>query len=46
MELLIDRVVVKVGDVEIRYVITTKPENEQIRFCHLRKDYYHSTMRF
>jgi site-specific DNA recombinase len=41
VELLIDRVVVNDEDVEIRYVIPTSPESEQIRFCHLRKDYYH-----
>jgi site-specific DNA recombinase len=41
LELLIDRVVVKDGDVEIRYVIPTSPDSERIRFCHLRKDYFH-----
>ena len=45
VELLIDRVVVKDGDVEIRYVFPTSPESEQIRFCHLRKDYYGPTER-
>ena len=39
VELLIDRVIVTNGDVEIRYVIPTSPESEYIRFCHLRKDY-------
>jgi site-specific DNA recombinase len=40
VELLIDRVVVKDGDVEIRYVIPTTPASEHVRFCHLRKDYF------
>lgn len=40
IELLIDRVVVNDGEVEIRYVIPTSPESERIRFCHLRKDYF------
>jgi site-specific DNA recombinase len=40
VELLIDRVVVKDGDVEIRYVIPTSLASEHIRFCHLRKDYF------
>ncbi len=39
VELLIDRVIVTEGDVEIRYVIPTTPESEHIRFCHLRTDY-------
>jgi site-specific DNA recombinase len=42
VELLIDRVVVKDGDVEIRYVIPTTPASEHVRFCHLRKDYFDS----
>ena len=41
IELLIDRVVVNDGDVEIRYVIPVSPASEQVRFCHLRKDYFH-----
>ena len=41
VELLIDRVVVKDGDVEIRYVIPTTSASENVRFCHLRKDYFH-----
>jgi hypothetical protein len=41
VELLIDRVVVTNGDVEIRYVIPTTPASEQVRFCHLRTDYFH-----
>jgi site-specific DNA recombinase len=40
VELLIDRVVVTNGDVEIRYVIPTTPGSEKTRFCHLRKDYF------
>jgi len=39
VELLIDRVIVTDGDVEIRYVIPTSPRAEQPRFCHLRLDY-------
>jgi len=45
VELLIDRVVVKDGDVEIRYVIPTTPASEYVRFCHLRKDYFHRPAR-
>jgi site-specific DNA recombinase len=40
VELLIDRVVIRDGDVEIRYVIPTSLASEHIRFCHLRKDYF------
>jgi site-specific DNA recombinase len=39
VELLIDRVVVTDGDVEIRYVFPTSRSSESIRFCHLRSDY-------
>src|SRR3989440_11836591 len=39
VELLIDRVVVTMDEVEIRYVIPTSPTSEQIRFCHLLTDY-------
>jgi len=39
--LLVDRVVVTDDAVEIRYVLPTTPESEPIRFCHLRKDYFH-----
>src|SRR3954466_1692678 len=39
--LLIDRVVVTGADVEIRYVLPTSAESERVRFCHLRKDYFH-----
>ena len=45
VELLIDRVVVKNSDVEIRYVIPTSSASERIRFCHLRKDYFRSLLR-
>ena len=41
VELLVDRVVVTDGDVEIRYVVPTNPSSEHVRFCHLRKDYFH-----
>lgn len=40
VELLIDRVIVKNDEVEIRYVIPTSPNGEHTRFCHLRKDYF------
>jgi site-specific DNA recombinase len=40
VELLIDRVLVANGEVEIRYVLPTHPRSEKIRFCHLRKDYF------
>lgn len=40
VKLLLDRVLVANGDVEIRYVIPTHPRSENIRFCHLRKDYF------
>jgi len=40
VELLIDRVVVTDGQVEIRYVIPTTPSSTQTRFCHLRTDYF------
>jgi site-specific DNA recombinase len=39
VELLIDRVVVLDGDVEIRYVIPTQPDGPHIPFCQLRSDY-------
>jgi len=42
VELLIDRVLVANGDVEIRYVIPTHPRGETTRFCQLRKDYFHN----
>lgn len=39
VELLIDRVVVTNGEVEIRYVIPTSPSSEHVRFSHLRTNY-------
>lgn len=39
VELLIDRVIVTNGEVEIRYVVPTSPKGERIPFCHLHKDY-------
>jgi len=42
VELLIDRVVVTDGQVEIRYVIPTTPGSTHTRFCHLRTDYFDS----
>jgi site-specific DNA recombinase len=39
--LLIDRVVVTDGEVEIRYVLPTTPASEHVRYCQLRKDYFH-----
>jgi len=40
VELLIDRVLVDNGNVEIRYVIPTSPQGETTRFYQLRKDYF------
>jgi site-specific DNA recombinase len=40
VELLIDRVLVANGEVEIRYVVPTHPSSEKVQFCHLRKDYF------
>ncbi len=42
VELLIDRVIVTGDDVEVRYVIPTSQRSENIRFCHLRLDYFHA----
>src|SRR5262249_991374 len=42
VELLIDRVLVANGDVEIRYAIPTAPRGTTSRFCQLRKDYFHN----
>jgi len=39
VELLIDRVVVTDGEVEIRYALPTAPEGPHPRFCQLRKDH-------
>jgi site-specific DNA recombinase len=41
VELLIDRVIVTDGDVEIRYVFPTTSHGPPIRFSHLRVDYLH-----
>jgi site-specific DNA recombinase len=41
VELLIDRVLVTDGDVEIRYVFPTTSHGPPIRFRHLRVDYLH-----
>jgi site-specific DNA recombinase len=41
VELLIDRVVVTDGQVEIRYVIPTTDTSTKTQFCHLRTDYFH-----
>jgi tetratricopeptide (TPR) repeat protein len=38
-ELLIDRVIVTGGDVEIRYVLPTSPDGPHRPFCQLRKDH-------
>jgi hypothetical protein len=40
VELLIDRVVVSDGQVEIRDVIPTTDHSTKTRFCHLRTDYF------
>jgi site-specific DNA recombinase len=39
VELLIDRVIVTDGQVEIRYVVPTGPKGETTPFCHLRLGY-------
>jgi site-specific DNA recombinase len=44
--LLIDRVIVTDGKVEIRYVIPTTSTSEHVRFCHLRKDYFANSSMF
>jgi site-specific DNA recombinase len=44
VELLIDRVIVTDGEVEIRYVMPTDRASEQVRFCHLRLDYLHDVI--
>jgi site-specific DNA recombinase len=40
VELLIARVIVNDGQVEIRYVVPTGPKGETVPFCHLRLDYF------
>ncbi|MCB8951281.1 MAG: recombinase family protein [Ardenticatenales bacterium] len=42
VELLVDRIIVNDGDVEIHYVIPTTTESEHVRFCHLRSDYFNA----
>ncbi len=44
LELLVDRVVVANGAVEIRYVVPTGPEGEREPFCRLRSDYLETAM--
>jgi site-specific DNA recombinase len=39
VELLVDRVLVSNGEIEIRYVIPTSAASENVRFCHLCTDY-------
>jgi hypothetical protein len=39
VELLVDRVVVTEGEVEIRYVMPTTLESERVRFCQLHSDH-------
>ena len=39
LELLVDRVVVTDGEVEIRYAVPTGPEGDRQPFCRLRSDY-------
>jgi site-specific DNA recombinase len=41
VELLIDRVVVTDGEVEIRYVLPTSPDGPHPLYCQLRKDHLH-----
>jgi hypothetical protein len=40
VELLIGRVLVANGDVEIRHAIPTHPRGEMTRFCQWRQDYF------
>jgi site-specific DNA recombinase len=40
VELLIDRVLVSDGTVEIRYAVPLSSGSEKVRFCHLRKEYF------
>jgi site-specific DNA recombinase len=46
VELLIDRVIVTDDQVEIRYVIPTRPDGPHVPFCQLRTDYrrYHQRL--
>src|SRR5215813_8960316 len=43
--LLIDRVIVSDGQVEIRYVVPTGPQGETVPFCHSRLDYFNAKSR-
>jgi site-specific DNA recombinase len=45
VELLIDRVVVTDGEVEIRYVLPMSPDGPHPPFCQLRKDHLHHPAR-
>jgi site-specific DNA recombinase len=45
LELLVDRVIVTDGAVEIRYVIPTGPSGEREPFCRLRTDYLRDVLR-
>jgi hypothetical protein len=42
LELLVDRVIVTDGEVEIRYALPTGPKGEREPFCRLRMDYQHA----
>src|SRR6266508_3084408 len=44
VELLIDRVVVTDGEVEIRYVLPTSPDGPHPLYCQLRKDHRQSVL--
>jgi site-specific DNA recombinase len=39
LELLVDRVIVTDGEIEIRYAFPTGPDGECAPFCRLRTDY-------
>jgi site-specific DNA recombinase len=41
VELLIDRVIITDGEVEIRYVLPTSPDGPHPPYCQLRKDHLH-----
>jgi site-specific DNA recombinase len=45
VELLIDRVIVTDGQVEIRYVLPTSPDGPHPPYCQLRKDHLHHPAR-
>jgi site-specific DNA recombinase len=45
LELLVDRVVVTDGEVEIRYAFPTGPDGEREPFCRLRTDYLQGLVR-